>query len=63
MAQSKERLRVAESELQEGRAAMVAMRESLVALHDTDKAMEKNFKKEFSSLNYNQLEALMKSYK
>ena len=60
---SQERLRVAETELQEGREALASMRERLVSLHDRDKAMEKNFKKAFPALNYNQLEALMKSFK
>ncbi len=63
LAMSQERLRVAEAELQEGREALASMRERLVSLHDRDKAMEKNFKKAFPALNYNQLEALMKSFK
>ena len=53
----------AETELQEGKSALVTMKDGLMSLHDHDKAMEKNFKKEFTSLNYNQLELLLKSYK
>ncbi len=60
---SQRSLCLAEVELQEGKEALAAMRENLVALHDSDKAMEKNFKKAFPSLNYNQLEVLMKSFK
>ena len=56
-------LRTADVELQEGKEALAEMRENLVALHEADKAMEKNFKKAFPSLNYNQLEVLMKSFK
>ena len=39
------------------------MKDALVKLGEADKALEKNFKKEFPGFNYNQLEALMKSYR
>ena len=54
---------VAERELEEGKQALISMREALVKMNESDKALEKNFKKEFPDMNYNQLEALMKLYR
>ena len=47
----------------EGKRAQIEMKENLVKLSEADKAMEKNFKKEFPGLNYSQLEGLIKAFK
>ena len=51
------------TELEEGRKALAETRDHLVKLNEIDKALEKNFKKEFPGFNYNQLEALLKCYR
>jgi len=56
-------LELAEEELVEGKQALNAMKTKIGHLREQDKALEKNFKKEFPSLNYNQLEMLLKAYK
>lgn len=42
---------------------MAEIKDTLIRLNETDKAFEKNFKKEFPGLNYNQLEGLLKAFK
>ena len=54
---------MAEQQLSEGRDALASMKDTLVKLSEEDKAMEKNFKKEFPGLNYNQLEGVQKAFK
>ncbi len=63
MAAAEARVKTCERELQTGKEALESLRVTLATMNDKDKALEKNFKKEFPGLNYNQLEALMKSYR
>ena len=49
--------------LVEGKRALMELKEMLIKLNEADKAFEKNFKKEFPGLNYNQLEGLSKAFK
>jgi flagellar motility protein MotE (MotC chaperone) len=60
---AEKRLASSLEELSEGKQALTVMKERIASLREHDKALEKNFKKEFPALNYNQLEALVKSYK
>ena len=53
----------AETDLVNGRKILDEMKSKRDQLLDIDKSFEKNFKKEFPGLGFNQLEALMKCFK
>lgn len=54
---------MAELDLAEGRKIIDEMKTKRDQMFEADKAFEKNFKKEFPGLGFNQLEALMKCFK
>ena len=53
----------ADLELQLGRQVMQRMRGQHSQMQEFDRSFEKNFKKEFPGLGFNQLESLMKCFK
>ena len=55
--------KIAEQDLAEGRKILDNMKVKRDQMFETDKGFEKNFKKEFPGLGFNQLEALMKCFK
>ncbi len=62
--QTKEEMKEdAETDLVNGRKILDEMKSKRDQLLDIDKSFEKNFKKEFPGLGFNQLEALMKCFK
>ena len=60
---SLEQKEVADLELEEGRRVLNEMRDSCEKLKEYDRGLEKNFKKEFPGMGFNQLEALAKSFR
>ncbi len=54
---------IAEQDYADGRKILDGMKSKREQLLDVDKGFEKNFKKEFPGLGFNQLESLMKCFK
>ena len=55
--------KIAEQDLAEGRRILDEMKGKRDQMFEVDKAFEKNFKKEFPGLGFNQLESLMKCFR
>ena len=55
--------KIAEQDLIEGRSIIDKMKAKRDQMFEFDRGFEKNFKKEFPGLGFNQLEALMKCFK
>ena len=55
--------RISEQDLAEGRRILDEMKAKRDQMFEVDKGFEKNFKKEFPGLGFNQLEALMKCFR
>ena len=54
---------IADQDLIDGKKVLDELKAKRDQLFEQDKIFEKNFKKEFPGLGFNQLEALMKSFR
>lgn len=54
---------IADQDLVDGRKVLDEIKTRRDQLYEIDKSFEKNFKKEFPGLGFNQLEALMKCFR
>ena len=61
--EKEEEKEIVDQDLIEGKTVIEELKVKREQLFEVDKQFEKNFKKEFPGLGFNQLEALMKSFK
>ena len=61
--EKEEEKKVADVDLAQGRGMLDEMKAKRDQMFEHDKGFEKNFKKEFPGMGFNQLEALMKCFK
>ena len=61
--EKEEEKKIADVDLAQGRAMLDEMKSKRDQMFEHDKSFEKNFKKEFPGMGFNQLEALMKCFK
>ena len=61
--EKEEEKEIADQDLIDGKKVMSELQAKREQLLEYDKSFEKNFKKEFPGLGFNQLESLMKSFK
>ena len=61
--EKEEEKKIADVDLAQGRAMLDEMKAKRDQMFEHDKSFEKNFKKEFPGMGFNQLESLMKCFK